>query len=764
MINLELVISIIGNTNVIMFFSEYIATKGLDGIISYTRKKYKQDSFEFQFINSLEDSLKELCELQSWEFDSDAILETFIYEWHHMDNTNEETLGKILSKSLGVSIDEEILKCWIYCFHKQIADPKRSWIYNFIIINKLENQLDKITDIEHNLTIYHNSSDRKNNQVETLQEEVDAYIGINNQIEESFSNNDEEKKKKIKFNWNDPITKQISLDILSLQSNIIKDNISNKNQDNLIDYNDRSLDFLNYNFIRWTGKHFSLNNPSHIITQVFSVEKAINPITREVVYMPILLDKTKLNGYDTYFVDCPHEDYDTLIILSFDQLNKLVHVNMGIAEQNKLDVSRSPIALSFKTTDFPASLFDMEIVNDDEYEYTYSLNMNTVVIIIDPENGEIIKPVVYEDKDRNIKAKIKLKPYKTYFAFFVKEKDSNVRTLDEYEFGLAYLEGDYYIEYNPYKARYWLEIAYKKGDYRAAYKLGYIYKYGLGVNVDNNKAFQLLSHAAKVSISQSYYELADSYENGYGVKRNIQLAIKYYKKSYSKSKNIQALINLGCIYNNMGNYEKALKYYFAAADKGNAKAYYYIALAYKEGLGIEKNNKKMIDNFEKASNLGDIDASVDLADLYIDGLGIDHDYNKALELLFNAAEEGSRRAMNNLGWVFKNGIGVEKDCRKALKLFKAATDKNSSGAYKNMGDIFLEGFEGKSDITKALECYENGSKLGSKKASRALAELYEKGDLVKCNLKKAMHYYKLACEQGFTGLEKKIAELELHLQ
>ena len=51
--------------------------------------------------------------------------------------------------------------------------------------------------------------------------------------------------------------------------------------------------------------------------------------------------------------------------------------------------------------------------------YTFG---NREISIIDPETTEEVKPVLYFDEKTNeVKGKCKLKPYKSYFAFEIRE-------------------------------------------------------------------------------------------------------------------------------------------------------------------------------------------------------------------------------------------------------------------------------------------------------------------------------------------------------
>ena len=66
------------------------------------------------------------------------------------------------------------------------------------------------------------------------------------------------------------------------------------------------------------------------------------------------------------------------------------------------------------------------IYSEDEQpveEVEYTPNLKRPISIIDPETTEEIKPVLYFDEKTNeVKGKCKLKPYKSYFAFEIREK------------------------------------------------------------------------------------------------------------------------------------------------------------------------------------------------------------------------------------------------------------------------------------------------------------------------------------------------------
>ena len=165
------------------------------------------------------------------------------------------------------------------------------------------------------------------------------------------------------------------------------------------------------------GKHFSITDPQNVNTVIYQIKETEKEYLKDSPkYTVDRLDFTEeLVGEKTkktFFVDEPHPEGDKLVILSFGK--EKVVVNMGILEEDRVRISKKPVPMNFKT-----------LYNEKETEYkefTYTPNLKRPISIIDPETTEEVKPVLYMDENTNeIKGKCKLKPYKSYFAFEIKE-------------------------------------------------------------------------------------------------------------------------------------------------------------------------------------------------------------------------------------------------------------------------------------------------------------------------------------------------------
>lgn len=165
------------------------------------------------------------------------------------------------------------------------------------------------------------------------------------------------------------------------------------------------------------GKHFSITDPKDVTTVIYQINETEKEYIKNspkftverLEYIEELRgDKTK----KTFFVDNPSEDGNQLVILSFGK-DKVV-VNMGLLEEDRVRISKKPVPLKFDT------LYTEKEADYKEFKYTP--NLKRPISIIDPETAEEIKPVLYFDKETNeVKGKCMLKPYKSYFAFEVRE-------------------------------------------------------------------------------------------------------------------------------------------------------------------------------------------------------------------------------------------------------------------------------------------------------------------------------------------------------
>lgn len=167
----------------------------------------------------------------------------------------------------------------------------------------------------------------------------------------------------------------------------------------------------------WEGKNFSITDPQGVNTVIYEVTETEKEYREEGPKYTIerLEHTSEIRGQNikkTFFVDRPLPEGNSLVILSFGQ-DKVV-VNTGILIDDKVKITKKPLPVKFDT-----------LYSEKEYEYRdfqYTPNLKRPISIIDPETTEEVKPTLYFDEKTNeVKGKCKLKPYKSYFAFEIRD-------------------------------------------------------------------------------------------------------------------------------------------------------------------------------------------------------------------------------------------------------------------------------------------------------------------------------------------------------
>jgi len=165
------------------------------------------------------------------------------------------------------------------------------------------------------------------------------------------------------------------------------------------------------------GKHFSITDPKGVKTVIYEVYETEKEFLKDYPkYTVERLDYTEEFRGDlvkkTFFVDDPQKGGNQLVILSFGK-DKVV-INMGVLIGNEVRITKKPIPFAYNTIHTEENI---------EYkEFDYTPNLKRAISIIDPETTEEVKPTLYFDEKTNeVKGKCKLKPYKSYFAFEIRE-------------------------------------------------------------------------------------------------------------------------------------------------------------------------------------------------------------------------------------------------------------------------------------------------------------------------------------------------------
>ncbi|RGB35179.1 kinase-like domain-containing protein, partial [Rhizophagus diaphanus] len=285
--------------------------------------------------------------------------------------------------------------------------------------------------------------------------------------------------------------------------------------------------------------------------------------------------------------------------------------------------------------------------------------------------------------------------------------------------------------------------------------LGLFYYYGIGVEEDDNKAFELFSEAAENNYSIAQIYLAKCYNDGYGTEENKNLSFKWYQRAV-ENKSIVGQFYLGYCYEfNIGikntNENRYIEWYKKATNNGNTTAKLYLVNCYRLGKGIEKNESKAFKYYEILAENGITDAQYQLGNCYYYGIGTEIDKYQAFNWYEKAANNGSIIAKCILEQNYKR-ISVKKNKNIEIKIHKTIY-------FEGLRRIGVNNFNGtgtKQNYKKAFYYFQKAAESGYKIAQYDLGSCYEDGKGVKKNNRKAFILYQKSAEQGFLDAQYKL--------
>jgi TPR repeat protein len=150
------------------------------------------------------------------------------------------------------------------------------------------------------------------------------------------------------------------------------------------------------------------------------------------------------------------------------------------------------------------------------------------------------------------------------------------------------------------------------------------------------KSVKEIQQLAEQGNAEAQAELAVRCEQGRGVPKDFNEALKWYQKA-AEGSNSFAETTLGWFYQNGQGVKKdpqaAVSLYLGAAKQGNATAQGNLAVMYDEGIDIPENKPEALKWYRKASMGGNPRAELNLAVMYWMGQVVKQDYQQAWVLL-----------------------------------------------------------------------------------------------------------------------------------
>ncbi len=138
-------------------------------------------------------------------------------------------------------------------------------------------------------------------------------------------------------------------------------------------------------------------------------------------------------------------------------------------------------------------------------------------------------------------------------------------------------------------------------------------------------------------------------------------------------------------YHREGDYETALKYFTKAAGLGHAVAHFNLSCLYRDGEGVEKDEKKQVYHLEEAAMKGHANARYNLGvHEYDNGR-----YERARKHFIIAANLGLHESLKGLKDLYVEGHASKEDYADALRAYQAAVDATKS-VEREVAELFYK--------------------------------------------------------------------------
>ena len=274
----------------------------------------------------------------------------------------------------------------------------------------------------------------------------------------------------------------------------------------------------------------------------------------------------------------------------------------------------------------------------------------------------------------------------------------------------------------------WYQRSSSQGQPYAAYSIAQMYRYGEYVTKDNDTAQryyqQALSAFLKIESDDManddlFYKLGQMFKLGLGTDSDVTKAIEYFRCS-AEMNNKNGLFEYGkalLIGEHIPqNTDSAVKLLEKAVKLKNSNAKRFLSLEYISGEHLEQDIEKGIALLTECADSGDVIASYRLGKIYLQGEIMSQNLDKAEKYLLLAADnEYTQYALAKLY------LQEEKyDIQKAVNYFENCADKNHLASYQ-LGRIYLFGAAGLTkDKGQAIEWFTKSANDGNECAQAML--------------------------------------------
>ena len=291
----------------------------------------------------------------------------------------------------------------------------------------------------------------------------------------------------------------------------------------------------------------------------------------------------------------------------------------------------------------------------------------------------------------------------------------------------------------------WYSNADKQGQPYAAYAIAQMYSNGEGVAADKDLAHIYYQKALNGFLDLEnkdraddnlFYKIGMMYKNGLGTEKDIAKAVDYFKRS-ALMDNKNGLYEYGKTLISSDyekrDVEKGLSYLRKAIEYGNINAKRFYAMQYISGENIDQDidtGLKMLHEEADKNEAADTPSALCLGRLYFkNDYGIPLDIDKAEYYAIRAEKGGNEAAWYLLGKIYSDSNSNKYDIEKAITYFKKSAKCGDPNAQYQLGKIYLSADDKRTAYQYFKQSAENGNTFAAYYAGRILLDNNASADI-----------------------------------
>lgn len=245
--------------------------------------------------------------------------------------------------------------------------------------------------------------------------------------------------------------------------------------------------------------------------------------------------------------------------------------------------------------------------------------------------------------------------------------------------------------------------------------LAYRYENGIGVKKNLEKAYQWLEYAiSKPNSNWANNRIATYLFNGWGVSQDREHALSIWQANLN-------LINKALWKENTNIQEDSV---YAWAKDIFMNANYNLGYCYLNGIAVERNIDIALNYFKQSALIPNREALYTLAKLYSGEYGFPQNNCKAFRYRKSVCDYdfATSSDFHNVGVCYQKGIGVRKNVEKAFEYFKKAADMGNPGSIMIVSNCYIYGMGVEQDFNKAFRYARKLLKMAKPNKSKRHAE------------------------------------------